>query len=277
MLELGGATLADGLYVEVTSTSALSNGDLILDRIQSRDRDQDRDRLCDSDCDFELEGYVTRFVSPTDFDVDGYPVSTTDATAYVNGTVADLVLDARVAVEGSLDANDILVADTVVFRLAALVQIEADVEAIDSGNGSITLLGINVATDESTIFRDDSDIDIREFGLADLAVGDRVEVRAYMDASTLVATRLERDDADDTVTLKANVGAVSQPTLILLGITVTSDQNTVFQNLAQEITDADSFFAAVTTDSIVKAEGSYDGASILASQLYLRDCENSCL
>ena len=33
--------LADELYVEVSGRVALSNGDLILDRIEARDRDQD--------------------------------------------------------------------------------------------------------------------------------------------------------------------------------------------------------------------------------------------
>ncbi|MDH4056390.1 MAG: DUF5666 domain-containing protein, partial [Gammaproteobacteria bacterium] len=70
MLDLGGASLADGLYVEVSSTSPLSNGDMVLDRIQARDRDRDRDQLCDSGCDFDLDGYITSFVSATEFDVD---------------------------------------------------------------------------------------------------------------------------------------------------------------------------------------------------------------
>jgi hypothetical protein len=63
----------------------------------------------------------------------------------------------------------------------------------------------------------------------------------------------------------------------LLGVVVTSDENTVFQNESQEVIDADTFFALLTEDSIVKAEGTYDGASILASKLFLRDCEQSCM
>ena len=276
-LERGCEALADGLYVEVSSNSSLINGDLLVDRIKARDRDQDRARLCDSDCDFDLEGYVTRFASPTDFDVDDFAVSTTDSTVYVHGTVDNLVIDAKVAVEGTLDANGLLVAETIVFRLPSLVQIESDVEFIDASNGSFVLLGITVATNDFTVFRDDSDIDIREFGLDDLAVGDRAKIRAYVDGDTLVATLLERDDADEAITLKALVEAVAQPTLTLLGITVTSDQNTVFQNQATDIIDADSFFALVTTDNVVKAKGTYDGASILASTLFLRDCDDNCL
>ena len=281
MLELGGETLADGLYVEVASNSALMNGIMLVDRIQTRDRnrdrDQNRDRLCDSGCVFDLEGYVTRFNSPTDFDVDGIAVSTTDSTVYINGTVDNLVIDANVGVAGTLDASGILVADTIVFRIPSLVQIEADVESIDADNASIVLLGVTVANNEFTMFRDNSDIDVREFGLDDLAVGDRVEIRGHMDGETLVAAVLERDDADDSVTLKALVETAAQPNLTMLGTMVTSNQDTVFHNEANEIIDADSFFALVTTDSVVKAEGAYDGSSILASTLFLRDCDENCL
>ena len=277
MLELGGEALENGLYVQASSNSSLVNGVFLLDRIQARDRNQDRDRLCDSECDFSLEGYVTRFESPTDFDVDGFAVSTTDSTVYVHGFVENLMIDARVAVEGTLDANNVLVADTIVFRHTSFVQIDSDVESIDANSASLVLLGVTVVADEFTAFRDDSDINIREFGLDDIAVGDRVEVRGYMDGDRLVATMMERDDADDDVTLKALVDAVAQPTLTLLGITVTSDQDTVFQNQSMDIIDADTFYALVTTDNVVKAIGSYDGSSILASTLYLRDCDQNCL
>ena len=277
MMELGGANLENGLYVEVSSTSAMSNGDLILDRIQAHDRDRDRDQLCDSGCDFDLEGYVTAFVSPTEFDVDGSPVTTTSSTVYVNGTASTLALDVRLAVSGTLDANDVLVADRIVFHVPSLIEIEADIEAIDSGNATVTVLGIVVTTNEHTLFRDHSVVGVREFGLDDLAIGDRVEVRAYLDESTVVATKLERDEADDSVTLKALVEAVARPNVTLLGATVASDQDTIFQNTAMEVIDADEFFLLVVIDSLVKAEGTYDGTTILSEKLFLRLCEDNCL
>ena len=79
-LELGDAGLANGLYVEVSSSSPMSSGDMLVDRVQARDRDRDRDQLCDRDCDFEIEGYVTSFTSATEFEVDGQPVTTTETT-----------------------------------------------------------------------------------------------------------------------------------------------------------------------------------------------------
>lgn len=277
MLDLGGADLIDGLYVEVSSTAPLSNGDLILDRIQAHDRDRDRDQLCDSDCDFDMDGYVTAFVSPTEFDVDGSPVTTTSNTVYVNGTVDTLALDIKLAVSGTIDTAGVLVADRIVFRLPSLIEVQADVEAIDTGNAELTVFGATITTNESTMFRDHSVAAVREFGLDDLAIGDRVAIRAYMDGNTIVATRLEREDSDDTVTLKALVESVDRPSVTLLGVAVTSDQDTVFQNTAFEIIDADTFFTLVDLDSLVKAEGTYDGTSVLADKLFLRECENNCL
>jgi hypothetical protein len=276
-LDPGGTALADGMYVEVSSNSSMANGDMLLDRIQLHDRDRDRDRTCSTDCNFELEGFVTSFTSATEFEVDGQPVTTTASTTYVNGTVDTLAIDVRLAVNGTLDTNGVLVADQIVFRLPSLIEIEADVEAINATENSFTLLGINVTTDEFTLFRDHSAIDAPVFGFEDLAVGARVEVRAYLDGVNVIATRVERDDADDTVTLMAPVEAIAQPSLTLLGMTVTSDQDTVFQNFVQEVIDADAFFSLVVIDDLVRAEGTYDGTSILADQLFLRECESSCL
>jgi hypothetical protein len=276
-LELGAADLENGLYVEVSSSSPMSNGDMLLDRIQAKDRDRDRDQLCDADCDFEIEGYVTSFTSVAEFEVDGQPVTTTDTTTYVNGTADTLALDVKLAVDGVMDTAGVLVAARIVFRLPSLVEIAADIEAINSVAAAVTLLGISVTTDESTLFRDHGSAGIVDFGFDDLVVGDRAEVRAYIDEAAVVATRLERDDPDDGVTLKAPVETIAQPNVTLLGVLVTSDDNTVFQNEAQEVIDADTFFAQLEEGSIAKAEGTFDGASILASKLFLRVCEQSCM
>lgn len=276
-LDLGGADLANGMYVEASSIAPMFNGDMILDQVRLHDRDRDRDHDCMTGCDFELEGFVTAFTSALAFDVDEQPVTTTNNTVYVNGTVDTLALDAKLAVDGTLDENGVLIADRIVFRLPSNVEIEADVEAIDMANTELTLLGIVVTTDEFTLFRDHSFIGAGIFGLEDLATGDRVEVRAYLDANEVLATRLERDDADDNVTLKAPVEAIAVPGVTLLGVTVTSDQDTVFQNSLQETIDADTFFALLEVGDLVMAEGTYDGTTILADKMFIRVCENSCL
>jgi len=277
-LELGGANLDNGLFVEVTSAVPVASGDMILDRIRARDRDRDRDQLCDSDCDFEVEGYITTFVSATEFEVDGQPVTTTGSTVYVNGTVDTLALDVRVAVDGTVDADGVLIAERIVFRLQSLVEIDADIEAIDTVAGSVTVLGIDVQTDDMTIFRDHSAVEIIDFGLEDLAVGDRAEIRACIDGGTVLATRLERDDPDDGVALMAPVDSIDRPSITLLGVVSTSDQDTVFHDIAKEVIDADTFFGLVEPGSLVRNEGAWSGSAILADKMYLRVCsDDSCL
>ena len=277
MLQLGGAELANGLFVEGTSTTPMAGGDMILDRIRAHDRDRDRDRMCDADCDFDVEGYVTAFTSATEFEVDGQPVTTNSNTVYVNGTVDTLALDVKLAVDGTVNDDGVLVADRIVFRLPSLVEIEADVEAIDTATGTLTLLGIDILTDESTMFRDQSTTELVDFGLDDLVVGDRTEIRACLDGDNVVATRIERDDPDDGVTLMAPVDSIERPGITLLGVLSTSDQDTVFQNAAREVIDADAFFAIVETDSLVRNEGAWSGSAILADKMFLRECTDGCM
>ena len=277
MLELGGADLANGMYVQVTSTAMIQNGHMMANMVQARDQDRDRYRLCAGECLYELVGYVTAFVSATNFEVDGQAVSTTPDTVYVNGTVDTLALDVKVAIDGTLDEAGVMVADRIVFHLPSLVEIKADVEALDGENETLTVLGIDVQTNEFTLFRDHTTSGPPTFGFADLAIGNRVEIRAVLDGNLAIATRLERDEPEDVVTLKALVESVDGPTVTMLGVTVTSDANTVFQNAAHVEIDADTFFTLVEPGSLVRTEGAYDGTSILASRMFLRVCTSSCL
>jgi hypothetical protein len=277
-LELSGANLANGMYVEASSTRQLEGGVMLLNRVQSRDQHRYRHQLCAGDCSFDLVGYVTTFVSPTEFTVDGEPVTTTPDTAYTNGTADTLALDVKVSIRGELDASGVLVADEIVFHLPSLVEIAGDVEALDSASQSVVVLGITVATNELTMFRDPTATGpAREFGFDDLAAGDRIHVRAVLDAGTVIASRIEREPADTNVILKALVESVDRPSITLLGVTVTSDANTIFQDAAHLEIDADSFFSLVTTGDLVRVEGAYDGAAITASKMFLRDCINTCL
>ena len=281
MLELGGNTLENGMYVQAWSSMPLTNGDMILDKIQARDRDQDRDRLCDQDCDFELEGFITRFESATDFDVDGTPVTTTDDTIYVNGSVTTLALDVKVAIDGTVGDDGILVAERIVFRLPSVIEIQADIEDIDPYALTFVVLGKTIYTDdEDTMFRDGSGPYEPSFDLGNLSTGDRVLVRAYMDGDDIIASRVELADASSLVVLKAQVedATIGPPPYVnLLGIPVTADEFTIYQDADKNPISALEFFVLVEIGDIVRAEGEYTGTSIEATKLFLRDCENSCM
>ena len=127
------------------------------------------------------------------------------------------------------------------------------------------------------MFRDHTTSGQPVFGFGDLNVGDRVEIRAVLDGDTVIATRLERDEPNDVATLKALVETIERPSITMLGVTVTSTQDTIFQNVAHIEIDADEFFALVEPGSIVRSEGTYEGDSITASKMFLRECLNNCL
>jgi hypothetical protein len=63
-----------------------------------------------------LSGIVTRFVSPTDFDLNGFPITTNTNTAYVNGVAGDLQANAEINVDGeALSGGNIVLANKVTF------------------------------------------------------------------------------------------------------------------------------------------------------------------
>ena len=107
--------------VEVKGTTFLADGALVATRVHREDRDFDGRSGDES----EVEGFVTRFSSATDFDVDGQKVATNASTAFVNGTAADLELNVKVEVEGKLDATDTLVAAKVVFKRQSSLRLAA--------------------------------------------------------------------------------------------------------------------------------------------------------
>lgn len=277
MLELGGADIANGMYVQVTSTAMFQNNQMMANAVQARERNRDRNHLCDGECLYDLVGYVTAFESTEDFEVDGQTVMATQDTIYVNGTADTLALDVKVSITGTINDAGVLVADRIVFHLPSLVEIKGNVNGLDPETETVSVFGIAVQTNEFTLFRDHTTSGQPTFSFGDLNEGERVEIRAVMDADSIVATRLERDDPNDVATLKAPVTSIERPSIVMLGVTVTSDQDTVFQNVAHIEIDADEFFDLVEFGSIVRSEGTYEGGSITASKMFLRECLNNCL
>ena len=277
MMELGGADIANGMYVQVTSTAMMQNNQMMANAVQARERNRDRNRMCDGECLYDLIGYVTAFESTGDFEVDGQAVMATQDTTYVNGTADTLAPDVKVSIIGTINDAGVLVADRIVFHLPSLVEIKGNIDGLDPQTETVSVFGIAVRTNEFTLFRDHTMSGQPTFGFGDLNEGDRVEIRAVLDGDSVIATRLERDDPNDVATLKALVATIERPSITMLGVTVTSNTNTVFQNVAHVEIDADAFFDLVEPGSIVRSEGTYEGGSITASRMFLRECLNNCL
>lgn len=86
---------ANGLLV--IFRGSLSNGILVADEIASivNLAAMPGERV-------HLGGIVTRFASPTDFDLNGFPVTTHAGTGFVNGIVGDLQANAEITIDGEL-------------------------------------------------------------------------------------------------------------------------------------------------------------------------------
>lgn len=249
------AGLANGMNVEAAGRN-FANGILTADRL----RDRDRDRLQTSDGDgIEVEGYVADFVSISNFKVNGQAVNAANATIK-NGTAADIANGLKVEVEGTM-TNGVLVAKVVVIRLQNNVRVEAGMQA--RAADSVTLLGRAIQVNAQTRLRDraGSRNQPKAITLADLAIGDRLEVKAYRDtAGALVATQVERTDADALVVVKGPADAKTPTTsLTLAGFGVATGASTRYRDASGDLVDAVTFYNAVqvppAVPSMVHARG----------------------
>ena len=111
---------------------------------------------------------------------------------------------------------------------------------------------------------------VERFGIADLRVGDYVEIRSYRDATGLVATLLERDDAESSVELQGIATDVAQPNFRVAGIAVTTGPMTEYRDNKGGSITAATFFASAPGRE-VKVRGSLVGTAVLAERAELED------
>ena len=271
----------NGDFVEVKGTSFGSNGELIATEVDREsphpDFDDDDDGVNDDDFEVEIEGYITRFESISDFDVAGQPVTTTAATRFEDGTVDDLDLNVKIEVEGRINANGVLIAEEIEFENERErdIRIGARVDSVDVGNDTVVLLGIPVRVDVQTRMEDDDD-DEGRLTVADINVGDYLEIRGSESPQgdgTVRASRLEReDDGDEETILQGFVEDVSEPTLRILGVTIETNGNTEFEGLNDDDLSATDFFASVVVGDLIKAKGiESSDTTIVAEELEFED------
>jgi hypothetical protein len=217
----------------------------------------------------EIEGLITRFVSATDFDVAGKPVTTTLSTRFENGSATDLVLNAKVEVEGQVDANGVLVASKVQFKRQASSRIEARVDSIDAAANRLVVLGIDVTVNANTRVEDNGDQPVPNFNLGSIVAGDFVEVRGSelpAESNDVVASRLERRRAEEEVRLRGVVDSASAPSFTILGVTIQTNGGTEFENSSDGTLSADDFFSDAVGRS-VEAKGTVSGGVFIAREV----------
>jgi hypothetical protein len=206
----------------------------------------------------EVEGFITRFVSPTDFTVAGLAVTTSSQTTFTGGAAADLGVNVKVEVEGTLNTAGVLVATKVDIRRSSAVRIAAVVDRVDAAGRSFVALGIVVRVDALTRIEDKSSRQQRPFGLADLTAGDYVEVRGLelpAGSGEVVAALVEREDVDADAELQGFVQTVAQPNFTILGVTIGTDGGTQFRDVNDAPITVTRFFSELAIGDLVKAQG----------------------
>lgn len=274
-----GSTFNDGDLVEVKGTNYAGNTLLATkvepDGIGFGEGGAGPD-LDDFD-DVEIEGFITRFESATDFDVAGIPVTTSGSTTFEGGTSADLALNVKVEVDGSFNSSGVLVAAEVDIRRTNDLRVVALVDAVNSSAGTLSVLGVSTRVDNQTRLEDKSDADLEPFSLSDINVGDYVEVRGGVDAGSadILALLVEREDMPDVAgedtELRARVEAINRPLLTVAGVTVDTS-GAQFRNTNDVLISADVFFATVQVGDLVDADGFQSGQTSLdADEVELED------
>jgi hypothetical protein len=266
----GTAGIRDGDFVEVKGRELLADGTLKATRVHKEDGVDGQ-----SGTEAEVEGLITRFVSATDFDVAGQKVTTTSATTYSGGAAADLKLDAKVEAEGKVDASGTLVAAKIVFKRTSSVRLAASVEGVDATAGTVKALGLTIVVGAETR-KEDKESHNQFFALGDLHAGDWIDVRGYPDpagSGKIIATRLEREDAQDASELRGRAESLVAPRFKIAGVNIETTTATKFEDGDQDI-DSATFFARAS-GLVVDVRGAWDGSTLLKASKAEIDREES--
>ena len=250
-----GGQISDGDLVEAKGMTIGGAGELQATSVELENAYPDV-----AEDDFaEIEGFITRFVDATDFDVAGFPITTNAQTVYEGGAETDLGPNIKVEVEGTIDAAGVLVAEKVDIRRAKAVRATALIDSVDAASNSVVLLGITVKTDNLTRFEDKSSADVDPLTINDINAGDYVEVRGDefpAGSGEILATIFEREVVDPDTELQGFVESIADPNFTILGVTIETNGATVFRDENDVVISSTDFFNQLAANDLVKATGS---------------------
>ena len=259
-----GGSPENGQLIEAKGSTIGSAGELVATRLEFKGNTLGGDNGDRA----EIEGFVTRFVSAADFDVEGIPVSAGSGTTYVNGSAADLALNRKLEVEGTINASGTLVAERIEIKLSNFIRIEGRVDSATAS--AVVIFGVTINVDSLTRFEDKSSAEVQNFSIGDVNSGDYLETRGFEDSRGIVAIRVERDDFDGDVAIRAFVDSVSDPSFTINGVPIETNGATVFRDVNDQAISAATFFANAN-GRLVEAAGSESNGGILADQVDFED------
>lgn len=204
----------------------------------------------------EVEGIITSYMSASLFEVNGTTIQTDVATQIENGTLSDLALGIRVEVEGTALINGAILAEKIEIKPESELEIRGFAEAVNAPNNTITIFGITIGVNSSTYFKDESDQKVQLFGLADINVGDHIEINAFDEGQGVIATKLERKNPEDDLKLEGSVDVIDTVlfTLDIAGVNVLTNQLTEFKDTNEVDINQAQFFALASEGNVVEVK-----------------------
>jgi hypothetical protein len=229
----------------------------------------------------QLQGVITRFASNADFDVDDQHVTTDNDTQFIlHG--ATLGANIEVKVRGRVDSSGALLASKVEVKphsagggeptppaggASGPGIVRGPVDAVSSSAGTLTVLGVSVTTSSDTALEDRSDAKLKAFRLSDVRAGDYVEVRGNLADGSLAATLVKRDKPETHSYLQGTVANLAAPGFTVLGVSVTTNDQTQFKGPGG-VKNAGDFFGAAAGKT-VKVRGALNGSTLVADQVQI--------
>jgi hypothetical protein len=279
--DVPGGLVTDGMFVEVKGLWINANT-VDASRIEEEDT-----TLGDDGDDVSVEGLVSGFTNlGAIFFVNGQPVDA--ATATLEPGTLQLANDLRVEAEGTINSSGVLIAEKIESR-GGDVEVQAQVNGIEVTNtslneGNITLLlvvqgpqTLTVQTNSRTQFDDKTDT-VDPMRLADIAVGDYLEIRGFVgDGGAVVASEVRRDglDGDDLsgedVILQGPVSSAIEPSITILGVTFSTDASTEFENLLEQPISSSEFYGFLGIGTLVKLKDDSVPGDGIADEASLED------
>ncbi|MCW8955383.1 MAG: DUF5666 domain-containing protein [Gammaproteobacteria bacterium] len=239
--------LQNGLYVEVKGKYDSDSNTITASEVEKEDLE-----LHDDGSEVSLEGYITRYVSNSDFDINGYPVNAS-AASFEPATLS-LHEGLKVEAEGNI-SNGVLIATEIETR-GGDAEIHATIAAIDISTNSFTLnlaLGqpLTVLVTTATTLEDEL-YEIEPFSLVDLTADEFVEVVGFeTDTDTVTATKVKRRLPGEKTVLQgyatAVTGDATAGSVTILGVIFNFDTNTAFENDAEISMTTDEITALLAT------------------------------
>ncbi|MEZ5502057.1 MAG: DUF5666 domain-containing protein [Halioglobus sp.] len=239
--------LVEGIQVEVYGT--LENNTVQATRVElegdlaSSFADQE---------DISVQGAITDFVNQAHFVVNGIAVDASNAAVEPSGLVLANGLIAEVA---GVWNGTTLVAETVTSRRGR-VELAAQVSAVDVTGKTVTLQffsgSVTVTVDNKTQLKDETGR-VNPFSLGAINSGDFLQVEGINVGGSLVASRISRDDASDSV-LQAPVDSFNAGIdITLLGVRF-STAGAKFEDQSDTGIDTGAFFAQLHVGDLVRVK-----------------------